>query len=707
MVLLVSRYYLKIKPCRRVQKLTFDPEMQPPPDEPERDERCRSIERGARLITAMPSRMSVVLQMPRGNLETIYPRAMVIAGIRKLLDERDYGKAFLVCRTQRVDMNILCDYRHDLFLANVGLFLDELKETAYIDLFLSSLRYEAHPSSQVAETGLTPSHRNEDVTVTLYRDTRMTASTQDQTDAQMARISQNGSTTHDSKVNRVCDAVLQDLHSRKPASLQNVITANLCKDPPALDDALGVAAGILAEKGEDEAERVVEHICFLADVNKAYDHALGLYNLPLTTLVAQQSQRDPREYLPFVQKLFQLSEGRRRFTIDDHLGRWEKALAHLKELDVFDEFCGYTTRHALYRSAFRLYRYDDGRSRTLTELYAAHLESISDFRQAGLTYESLHNYVKATSCYRAAGSSCWRECLGVAQLQTPDINPQALLDLAIALTDAVFEAKDYSGAAIIQLEYLSQPVDAMRSLCKGYQFAEAIRIASKMTQPDQDLLPAVLDPCLLEALSSSTEFLADCRGQLQAQVPRVLELRQRAIEDPLAFYEGERPTRNGEDIPDDISVVSDAASRMSTSASLFTRYTGKEGSVGTFASDVSRASSRNRKRQEKKRARGRKGTVYEEEYLVNSVRRLVERVDATKDEVERLVIALVRRGMAERARAVETLMAEVLDGCKAAVDKLWPEAQADAQLGQQQSQEVRDVRPPPVVPNFKRLSMLG
>jgi elongator complex protein 1 len=114
--------------------------MEVPPDDPERDERCRMIERGARLITAIPSKMSVVLQMSRGNLETIYLRAMVLSGIRKFLDARQYAKAFAVCRTQRVDMNILCDYRHALFLANIDLFLDELRDPAYIDLFLSSLR---------------------------------------------------------------------------------------------------------------------------------------------------------------------------------------------------------------------------------------------------------------------------------------------------------------------------------------------------------------------------------------------------------------------------------------------------------------------------------------------------------------------------------------------------------------------------------------
>lgn len=41
----------------------------------------------------------------------------------------------------------------------------------------------------------------------------------------------------------------------------------------------------------EQAEKAVEHICFLADVHKLYDNALGLYDLDLTLLVAQQSQK--------------------------------------------------------------------------------------------------------------------------------------------------------------------------------------------------------------------------------------------------------------------------------------------------------------------------------------------------------------------------------------------------------------------------------
>lgn len=115
-------------------------DLEVPQDEPEKDERCRSIERGAKLVAVMPTTYSLVLQMPRGNLETIYPRALVLAGIRKSITAKDYKTAFFACRSQRVDMNILHDYAPQQFMSNVLLFVKQLKKAEHIDLFLSQLR---------------------------------------------------------------------------------------------------------------------------------------------------------------------------------------------------------------------------------------------------------------------------------------------------------------------------------------------------------------------------------------------------------------------------------------------------------------------------------------------------------------------------------------------------------------------------------------
>lgn len=46
----------------------------------------RRVERGSRIVVAVPSAMSLVLQMPRGNLETINPRPLVLEIVKQDVD---------------------------------------------------------------------------------------------------------------------------------------------------------------------------------------------------------------------------------------------------------------------------------------------------------------------------------------------------------------------------------------------------------------------------------------------------------------------------------------------------------------------------------------------------------------------------------------------------------------------------------------------
>jgi elongator complex protein 1 len=88
----------------------------------------------------MPTTYSVILQMPRGNLETIYPRALVLAAIRRFIEAERYDEAFLACRNQRVDMNILHDHDPRRFLASIEKIVTQIKRVDHIDLLLAQLR---------------------------------------------------------------------------------------------------------------------------------------------------------------------------------------------------------------------------------------------------------------------------------------------------------------------------------------------------------------------------------------------------------------------------------------------------------------------------------------------------------------------------------------------------------------------------------------
>ena len=111
-----------------------------PSDETERNEFCRSIERGATIVTAVPQAQCLILQMPRGNLETIYPRAFVLSSIREFIITSDYQAAFSMCRKHKVDFNILFDYAPDMFLSEIPRFIKQINNSDHIDLFLSNLR---------------------------------------------------------------------------------------------------------------------------------------------------------------------------------------------------------------------------------------------------------------------------------------------------------------------------------------------------------------------------------------------------------------------------------------------------------------------------------------------------------------------------------------------------------------------------------------
>jgi elongator complex protein 1 len=673
--------------------LTNVDELEVPCDEPETDERCRSIERGARLVTVIPSAYSLVLQMPRGNLETIYPRALVLAGIRRSISNKDYKKAFLACRGHRVDTNILYDYAPQQFLENVELFVKQIKKAEYIDLFLSQLR-------------------EEDTSMTLYKETLT-----ETTSIAKGSTELNGHVTpspvqsianRGSKVNKLCDAFLKVLSSKMETNLQNIITAHVCKSPPDLEGGLQIIAQLRGQ-AEELAEKAAEHICFLADTNQLYDYALGMYDLELTILIAQQSQKDPREYLPYLQGLQEMIPFRRQFTIDNDLGRKEKALQHLFALDAFDELSRYAEKYELHAAAIELCKYQPDRLNALMRLYADFLNSRNRFKEAAVAYEFLHDYSSAIPAYRSA--ILWREALSCASLLP--LSPNDLTSLARDLAETLAESKDYQAAATIQFEYLTDIESAARLYCKAYLFADAMRIVSLHGKPE--LLETVIDPGIIDSFSSTSELLADCKSQLAAQVPRLQELRVKKEQDPLAFYGGEPADAADGDIPDDISLAPTDASTMGT---FMTRYTAR--TTGTLNSNVSRKSSKNRRREERKRAKGKKGSVYEEEYLISSIGRLIERINSVRDEVQRLVEALMRRGMREQALVVENAMVEVVERCKQILPEVFQcdenrRANAQQPLGKtngtdrllQVAMEKSNIVQAPIVKEFERLSLLG
>ena len=178
--------------------------------------------------------MSLILQMPRGNLETIYPRPLVLEVVRRNIDAKRYGAAFRICRTPRMDVNILYDHDPESFMANVATFVQQVADVDYLNLFLSGLR-------------------DEDVTTTLYKPL---------TD-QIAPAAASAGTSPDTagskagKVNKVCDAIraeLEKLDSRK--YIQSILTTHVRKVPADYEAGLSLLLRLKQEDPETTEEAV-------------------------------------------------------------------------------------------------------------------------------------------------------------------------------------------------------------------------------------------------------------------------------------------------------------------------------------------------------------------------------------------------------------------------------------------------------------------
>merc|ERR1712166_1252482 len=64
----------------------------------------RSVEQGSRLVAILPQQPQMILQMPRGNLEGIYPRALVLRFVMSRIIRGEYIETFRMMRKHKVDL---------------------------------------------------------------------------------------------------------------------------------------------------------------------------------------------------------------------------------------------------------------------------------------------------------------------------------------------------------------------------------------------------------------------------------------------------------------------------------------------------------------------------------------------------------------------------------------------------------------------------
>ncbi|KAH7910038.1 pol II transcription elongation factor [Hygrophoropsis aurantiaca] len=567
----------------------------------------RRVERGSRIVTAVPSTTSLVLQMPRGNLETINPRPMVMKILESDLDAGNWRKAFLACRKHRVDLSVIVEHNKDAFMSNVAAFVEQIDDVDYVNLFLTSVGRSQLPSGDIAT---------------------------------------------------VCDALRLELERKDISKYVNsILTAYVVKSPP--DHESGLALLLRLRESQPElVEDAVKYIIFLVDADRLFDTALGMYDFSLVLMVAQHAQKDPREYLPFLRELRALralSKFYQRFRIDDHLRRYSKALTNLNLAgeEHFQEAIAYVERHQLYDEALKIWKGTDNYENVL-KLYGEWLFERRDFRQAALIFIEASDVRKAIVAHERALE--WQELFELsAKENMPD---EEIKETAYRIAEELFAKKRFSESARVLFDYAKDTRQGVISLVHGNEFSEARRAITFYSVPE--LLDEIVLPGALESCNQILEDISEMKDQLRKQVSRLAELRIKKLEEPDAFYGTEDTNLHNVDVMTDVSMAPTA----------FTRYTVAPSAV---SSKASKKSSKTKRKMERKIGSGRKGTVDEEEYLLRSLTKLVDKCSTTKGEITRLTPHLLHLSQEHRSEGI-FLQAEFnnFEGeLRAAVDDVW------------------------------------
>ncbi|RMC22440.1 hypothetical protein DUI87_00754 [Hirundo rustica rustica] len=537
-------------------------------------ETLRKVERGSRIVTIVPQDTKVVLQMPRGNLETIHHRALVLAQIRKWLDREE-------------------DFTKSMYPSLNG---------------SSNSQPHQHPDQK--------------------------------------------------KVNLICDVMRVAMEHIDPQKYcLSILTAHVKKSPPELEIALqkvhDLRESITPDVQAVSAEEALKYLLFLVDVNELYDYSLGTYDFDLVVMVAEKSQKDPKEYLPFLNTLRKMETNYQRYTIDRHLKRYTKALGHLSKCgpEHFSEFLNLVKDQNLYSEALKLYPSSTQEYKDISDAYGEYLIQKQLYEQAALMFARAGIFAKALEAFQSSGS--WQQALCMASRL--GYTKDKLSSLARSMAGKLVEQRKYAEAAVLLEQYTQDYEEAVLLLLEGALWEEALRLIHRYGR--LDILETNLKPAILEAQKSQLIFLDSQKTAFlrhKSRLQMVRELKEKACENPQDYEVPNCP---------ELELFSETSSVV-TASDMNSKYSHSN-------SRISARSSKNRRKAERKRYSLKEGSPFEDIALLEVLGESVRAVETVKGEIHILLKQLVLFGYDEQAGALQQVLEEVLQLMETSIPEIW------------------------------------
>eukprot|EP00288_Rhodomonas_lens_P013321 CAMPEP_0177706240 /NCGR_PEP_ID=MMETSP0484_2-20121128/9121_1 /TAXON_ID=354590 /ORGANISM="Rhodomonas lens, Strain RHODO" /LENGTH=1245 /DNA_ID=CAMNT_0019217691 /DNA_START=54 /DNA_END=3791 /DNA_ORIENTATION=- len=580
------------------------------------EEDARFVERGTVLVGAARGGHKVVLALPRGNLEVVMPRVLVLHTVCATLDKGEFEPALRLMRAQKVDMNLTHDHNPAAFLQALPTLVRQASPHL-LSLLISALRPD-------------------DVTVSTYPNAPPPSSS-----ALVPKAAPivGGATVR--KVDVVCDAMLAALEEVDNTKLLacKVLTF-VRRDPPQVE----AAVRSLQAQEQSVQEDGLEVLMGLVDSKVVFDAALGLYDLELAAVAAQVGGQDPREYVPMLERLSALPDRLCCYEIDVQLKRYASAVKHAVAAGAEEWERAWTLAetHGLYAAAVDALEGVEGRELHLRHALCglgADLVAKGRAKEGGLALLGGGDAQGASAALLQAGD--WEAAFALMQ-QHGAKSDDELQRVCYGAAEAMREAGDGRGAARVYLEYCKDVEEAVMALCEARGWVEAGRVAQRHGRAD--LVPTCVAPSLDEAATACAEDVARRDEALHKVVERLAEV---AKEKQAKEEEEARRREDGEDED------GEGGSGLGDDRSERSVANQSQASVHSKSSRSSRSSRSSKSNKTRSSARVPKpGDPWEEEYLIAQRASLLP-TDAYKRDFGRVVEALALSGLRQRARELQ------------------------------------------------------
>ncbi|KAG0484108.1 hypothetical protein HPP92_012192 [Vanilla planifolia] len=588
-------------------------------------------ERGAKLVGALHGdEAAVLLQTSRGNLEIIYPRKLVLVSIFNALLQRRFKDALLMVRRHRIDFNFIVDcFGWQTFVQSAAEFVNQVNNLAHVTEFVSSIK-------------------NENVIDSLYKEYILPSLSCEFTTSTEVN---SCSSAAESKVNCVLQAIRKALEEQVPQSpaRELCILSTLARnEPPALEEALKRIKAIrqmelsgtdgFKQKVYPSAEESLKHLLWLTDPQSLFYAALGLYDLSLAAIVALNSQKDPKEFLPYLKELEILPPGIMRYTIDLRLQRYESALNHLflAGEDHHDE-CVILIKNnpQLFPLGLQLFAKNVKR-REVLEAWGDHLTDKKFFQDAAAAYLCCSSLQKAIKAYRGCGD--WKGVLTVAGLI--GIGKEDFFQLANELCEE-FEAlgKPFDAARIV-LEYCRDVDRCVRYCLMAREWEEALRISYMHERMD---LASNVEDAALECVGALIDEYKEASEKIVKYLVRYLAVRQRRLTLAAKIQSGDRLLSDKD--YDSVSETSSGFSEMSA-------YTARTSNNTVNSTSSNNRQDREIRRQKNKGGKIRAGSPGEEAALIEHLKGMAI-ADCSHHEIKSLLVVLLMLGKEQIAQQLQ------------------------------------------------------